>query len=55
MVAMWTGLAVIGLVIALVLVARAVNMGTVRPRLRAEDRRPDPPIGPGGPEGPLVG
>ena len=52
---MWTGLAVIGVVVVLLLVARAANSGRLRPRLRAEDRRPDPPAGPGGPEAPYIG
>ena len=41
---MWTGLIVIGVVVALLLVVRVVNGGIHRPRLGAAERRPEPPI-----------
>jgi hypothetical protein len=44
MVVMWTGIAVIGVVLLCLLVVRFVNMGVSRPRLNAADKRSNPPV-----------
>ena len=41
---MWAGIAVIGLVIVLLLVARTLNAGIRPHRLRSGDRRAAPPV-----------